>query len=58
MMEEDTLNDIIRRLLNGVGGKRVKISESEVRQLCINARQIFLSQPNLLNLHAPIRICG
>ncbi|XP_030547018.1 serine/threonine-protein phosphatase PP1 isozyme 9-like [Rhodamnia argentea] len=58
MMEKGVLDDIIRRLLEGKGGKQVQLSEAEIRQLCINARQIFLSQPNLLELHAPIRICG
>lgn len=58
MMEKKVLDDIIRRLLEGKGGKQVQLSESEIRQLCIHARQIFLSQPNLLHLHAPIRICG
>ncbi|XP_077218248.1 calcineurin-like metallo-phosphoesterase superfamily protein isoform X2 [Tasmannia lanceolata] len=52
------LDDIIRRLLDGKGGKQVQLSELEIRQLCINARHIFLSQPNLLQLHAPIKICG
>ncbi|CAH8324618.1 unnamed protein product [Eruca vesicaria subsp. sativa] len=58
MVEKGVLDDIIRRLLEGKGGKQVQLSESEIRQLCFNARQIFLSQPNLLELHAPIRICG
>ena len=58
VMEISTVADIIRRLLEGKGGKQVQLSEIEIRQLCVNARQIFLSQPNLLDLHAPIRICG
>ncbi|GAB2277440.1 Serine/threonine-protein phosphatase PP1 isozyme 9 [Dionaea muscipula] len=57
-METNVLDDIIRRLLEGGGGKQVQLSEGEIRQLCVNARNIFLSQPNLLHLHAPIRICG
>ncbi|ESQ32222.1 hypothetical protein EUTSA_v10004612mg [Eutrema salsugineum] len=58
MVDKGVLDDIIRRLLEGKGGKQVQLSESEIRQLCFNARQIFLSQPNLVELHAPIRICG
>ncbi|XP_004494579.1 serine/threonine-protein phosphatase PP1 [Cicer arietinum] len=58
MMDKGVLDDVIRRLLEGKGGKQVQLSESEIRQLCINARQIFLSQPILLDLRAPIRICG
>ncbi|CAL5400539.1 unnamed protein product [Camellia sinensis] len=57
MMDKGVLEDIIRRLLEGKGGKQVQLSEGEIRQLCVNARQIFLSQPNLLELQAPIRIC-
>ena len=57
-MDKGVLDDIIRRLLEGKGGKQVQLSEGEIRQLCVNARQIFLSQPNLLEIHAPVRICG
>lgn len=57
-MENGVVDDIIRRLLEGKGGKQVQLSEGEIRQLCVNARQIFLSQPNFLQLSAPIRICG
>lgn len=57
-MEKGVLDDIIRRLLEGRGGKQVQLSEAEIRHLCVNARQIFLSQPNLLRVNAPIRICG
>ncbi|KHG01787.1 Serine/threonine-protein phosphatase PP1 [Gossypium arboreum] len=58
MMDQGVLDDIIRRLLEGKGSKQVQLSEGEIRQLCVNARQIFLSQPNLLQIHAPLRICG
>ena len=58
MMDKGVLDDIIRRLLEGRGSKQVQLSEVEIRQLCVNARQVFLSQPNLLQIHAPIRICG
>ncbi|KAI4372285.1 hypothetical protein MLD38_010532 [Melastoma candidum] len=57
-MEISVLDDIIRRLLDGKGGKQVQLSESEIRQLCINSRHIFSSQPTLLQLNAPIKICG
>lgn len=30
----------------------------EIRQLCLTAKEIFMSQPNLLELEAPIKICG
>ncbi|KAG1326235.1 serine/threonine-protein phosphatase PP1 [Cocos nucifera] len=60
-MEGPVLDDILRRLIDGGrggGGKQVQLSESEIRQLCVEAKRVFLSQPNLLDLHAPIKICG
>ena len=59
--DEHTLDDIISRLLevrNGRPGKQVQLLESEIRNLCNTARDIFCSQPNLLELEAPIKICG
>ncbi|KAL1177922.1 hypothetical protein V6Z11_A03G063500 [Gossypium hirsutum] len=32
--------------------------EGEIRQLCTVAREIFIQQPTLLELEAPIKICG
>lgn len=60
-MEGPVLDDILRRLIDGGrggGGKQVQLSESEIRQLCVEAKRVFLSQPNLLDLRAPIKICG
>lgn len=39
-------------------GKQVNLAEQEIRYLCVKSRQIFLSQPILLELEAPIKICG
>lgn len=39
-------------------GKIVQMTEAEVRGLCIKSREIFLSQPILLELEAPLKICG
>jgi len=55
------LDDIIDRLLdvrNGRSGKQAQLTEQEIRQLCLTAKEIFMSQPNLLELEAPIKICG
>lgn len=59
-MDQAVLDDIIRRLLEvrGKPGKQVQLSEAEIRQLCVVSREIFLQQPNLLELEAPIKICG
>lgn len=34
------------------------LSEAEIRQLCVEAKRVLLSQPNLLRIHAPVKICG
>nr|CAN60710.1 hypothetical protein VITISV_036439 [Vitis vinifera] len=54
------LDGLIERLLEArkCRGKRIQMSESEIRQLCITAKDVFLSQPNLLELGAPINVCG
>lgn len=59
-MDSVALDDIIKRLLEvrGRPGKQVQLSESEIRQLCMQSKEIFLHQPNLLELEAPIKICG
>lgn len=36
----------------------IKLTEQEVRTLCLKSREIFLKQPILLELGAPIKICG
>ena len=34
------------------------MTEAEVRGLCMKSRELFLSQPILLELEAPLKICG
>ena len=53
--------DSIDRLLevrNGRPNKQVNLGEQEIRSLCIRAREIFMSQLVLLELEAPIKLCG
>ncbi|CAG7874133.1 unnamed protein product [Brassica rapa] len=60
-IESAVLDDIIRRLTEvrlARPGKQLQLSEAEIKQLCTTARDIFLQQPNLLELEAPIKICG
>lgn len=61
VIDETVLDDIIRRLTEvrlSRPGKQVQLSEAEIKQLCSASRDIFLQQPNLLELEAPIKICG
>ena len=36
----------------------MQMTENEVRGLCLKSREIFLQQPILLELEAPLKICG
>src|ERR1700759_584982 len=55
------LDSIIDRLLEVRGsrpGKQVQLLEQEIRFLCTKTREIFISQPILLELEAPIKVCN
>ncbi|KAM3182659.1 Serine/threonine-protein phosphatase PP1-gamma catalytic subunit A [Hymenolepis weldensis] len=63
MASDDKMNidSIIARLLEVRRirpGRNVQLNESEIRGLCLKSREIFLSQPILLELEAPLKICG
>ncbi|EGW14680.1 Serine/threonine-protein phosphatase PP1-gamma catalytic subunit [Cricetulus griseus] len=63
MVDIDKLNtdSIIHRVLEVRGskpGKNVQLPENEIRGLFLKSREIFLSQPILLELKAPLKICG
>ncbi|CAK5274543.1 unnamed protein product [Mycena citricolor] len=58
---EIDLDSVIDRLLEVRGnrpGKPVQLQEYEIKYLCTKAREIFINQPILLELEAPIKICG
>jgi serine/threonine-protein phosphatase PP1 catalytic subunit len=60
-MTDFDVDGIIDRLLEVRGsrpGKPVQLTEAEIRELCHRSREIFISQPILLELEAPIKICG
>ncbi|KAG1143044.1 hypothetical protein G6F37_007156 [Rhizopus arrhizus] len=60
-MLDVNVDSIIERLLEVRGtrpGKQVQLGENEIRYLCLTAREICMSQPILLDLEAPIKICG
>ena len=58
----DPIRQIVERLLSvrGAPNHTVELSETEIKLLCTRARPILLSedQPMLLELEAPIKICG
>jgi serine/threonine-protein phosphatase PP1 catalytic subunit len=62
MAEENLdIDHIIEQLLSVRGarpGRQVNLTENEIKWLCIKSREIFIQQPVLLELEAPIKICG
>lgn len=57
----EAVTSITQRLLALRGsppGTQASLSESEIRLLCQLVRPILLSQPMLLELEAPLKICG
>jgi serine/threonine-protein phosphatase PP1 catalytic subunit len=61
MSSSINIDEIIKKLLEVRGsrpGKAVDLTEAEIRGLCLKSREVFLTQPILLELEAPLRICG
>lgn len=59
--DESWIDGMIDQLLqarNKKPGTPVEISVQDATQLCNQAREVFMSQPMLLELGAPIKICG
>lgn len=55
------LDKIIEKLLSARGqksGKQIHLLESEIKFLCTESKEIIANQPILLELEAPIKICG
>ena len=60
-MAEYDVNQLIDKLLDVRGarpGKQVSLTEGEIKWLCTRSREVFMTQPVLLELEAPIKICG
>lgn len=60
-MMSDPVDVIIDKLLSVRGarpGKQVDLSEAEIKMLCLRSRDILIGQPMLLELEAPLKICG
>ena len=60
--DELNIDSIIGKLLKVRGSGRPDehswLKQNEIRWLCLKSSEIFLSQPTLLELEAPIKICG
>jgi serine/threonine-protein phosphatase PP1 catalytic subunit len=60
-MLADPIDVVIEKLLSVRGarpGKLVDLSESEVKMICLRARDLVMGQPMLLELAAPLKIVG
>ncbi|XP_064455626.1 serine/threonine-protein phosphatase alpha-2 isoform-like [Ornithodoros turicata] len=59
--EEFNIDNLLARLLDVRGskpGSHVPLLESEIQALCSKAQEIFLTEPSLLDIPTPIKICG
>ncbi|XP_018321657.1 serine/threonine-protein phosphatase alpha-2 isoform-like isoform X1 [Agrilus planipennis] len=54
------VDNVIKKLVSARGAKKktVNLSESEIIKLCHKVRPLFLTQPVLLELEAPLKVCG
>ena len=60
-VKDEKVDAMIAKLLEVHGkkpGKNVTLNEEDIMNLCRKAREVLISQPNLLELEAPIKICG
>lgn len=61
-LKSSDLDDMIQRLLDaayaGKVTKTVSLKNAEIFAICSAAREVFLSQPALLELSAPVKIVG
>ena len=59
--KDEKVDKMITDLLSVRGrkpGAQVNLTEDQLKHLCTRSREIFINQPNLLELEAPIKICG
>jgi serine/threonine-protein phosphatase PP1 catalytic subunit len=54
----DGMIDMLLQARNKKPGTPVELTVQDATNLCNQAREVFLSQPMLLELGAPIKICG
>lgn len=58
---EQDVDEVIEKLLEVRGsrpGKVVTLDENTIIALAVKSREIFMSQPIMLELEAPQKICG
>lgn len=54
----DSMIDVLLSARNKKPGTPIELQAADITALCMQARDVFLNQPMLLELGAPIKICG
>lgn len=54
----DTIIDKLLEVRNQKPGRQIDLSEPEIIQLCQQSKELFMSQPIMLKINAPLKICG
>jgi len=57
-IDVDHILDKLLEAKDKKASRQVNLTENEIRGLCIKAREVFISQPILLELEAPVKVCG
>jgi len=57
-LDVDLIIDTCLKAKESRPGRLVQVSEVQIKSLCSTARDTFLSQSSLLELEAPIKVCG
>ncbi|KAH8362747.1 hypothetical protein KR084_000552 [Drosophila pseudotakahashii] len=58
MTELNNIDQLILRIIDTRRLKQLNLTETDIRLLCTRSREVFMSQPMLLELSAPVKICG
>ncbi|EPY49893.1 serine/threonine protein phosphatase Sds21 [Schizosaccharomyces cryophilus OY26] len=54
----DTIIEKLIKVQHVKPGRQTQLTEAEIRYLCTTSRSLFLNQPMLLELEAPLKVCG
>ncbi|XP_017074162.1 serine/threonine-protein phosphatase alpha-2 isoform [Drosophila eugracilis] len=52
------IDQLILRIIDTRRLKQLNLTETDIRLICNKSREVFMSQPMLLELSAPVKICG
>ncbi|XP_052858197.1 serine/threonine-protein phosphatase alpha-2 isoform [Drosophila gunungcola] len=58
MTDLNNIDQLILRIIDTSRLKQLNLTETDIRLLCNRSREVFMSQPMLLELSAPVKICG